>query len=240
MASGLVMLAWHDYTAWDHLRPVLNPVDGPIIVAVAAVAQIAGGAAISFRRTAKTGAIVLGAVYLILALTYVPRIAAAPRVYDHWGNFFEQLSLATGAALVYASSSTAWSSRTMYGIGRILFGLCVASFALEQAFYLDNTASLVPPWIRPGPMFWARTTTVAFALAAAALLVNRAALLATRLLTVMIALFGLLVWVPLLFAAPRSHANWSEFAETFAIAGAAWVLADVLGSKMVRPSTSSG
>jgi hypothetical protein len=33
----------------------------------------------------------------------------------------------------------------------------------------------------------------------------------------------------LLVSDPRSHGNWSEFAETFAIAGAAWILADLLG-----------
>jgi hypothetical protein len=72
-------------------------------------------------------------------------------------------------------------------------------------------------------------TTVAFALAAVALLTNRSALLAARLLTLMLVIFGLLVWVPLLLSNPHSHANWSETALTFAIAGAVWILADLLG-----------
>jgi predicted tellurium resistance membrane protein TerC len=78
-------------------------------------------------------------------------------------------------------------------------------------------------------MFWAVTTTVLFALAAVALLANRMALLAARLLTVMVASFGLLVWVPLVLSDLHNHTNWSENAETFAIAGAAWILADLLG-----------
>jgi hypothetical protein len=78
-------------------------------------------------------------------------------------------------------------------------------------------------------MFWAVTTTVLFALAAVALLANRMALLASRLLTMMVVSFGLLVWVPLLLSDPHNHTNWSEIAETFEIAGAAWVLADLLG-----------
>ena len=52
---------------------------------------------------------------------------------------------------------------------------------------------------------------------------------AARLLTLMLVLFGLVVWVPLLLSAPRNSGNWSEFAETFAIAGATWILADLLG-----------
>ncbi|MDP9024368.1 MAG: hypothetical protein M3N13_03195 [Candidatus Eremiobacteraeota bacterium] len=233
LAFGVITLAWHDYKGWDQLRPVLNATDGPVFLYAAAAAQIFGGAAIQFRRTAKTGAAVLGAVYLVFAVSYVPRIVATPAMYDRWGNFFEQFSLVTGAAIVYARFSSAWAPEARNRIGRILFGICVASFTLEQAFYLDNTASLVPKWIPPSQMFWAVTTTVAFALAAVALLTNRMALFATRLLTMMIVSFGLLVWVPILFSKPHSHTNWSEFAETVAIAGAAWILADLLGGREV-------
>ncbi len=220
LAFGLITLAWHDYNGWHQPR---------YLVYAAAAALIFGGAAIQFRRTTKTGALVLGAVYLVFALRCVPGIVAAPRIYNSWGNFFEQFSLVTGPAIVYARLSSAWSRETLDRIGRILLGICAASFTLEQAFYLDATAKLVPKWIPPSQMFWAVATTVLFALAAVALLANRMALLATRLLTMMLVLFGLLVWVPLLLSDPRSHTNWSETVETFAIAGAAWILADLLG-----------
>ena len=220
MAFGLITLAWHDYTEWHHLR---------YVVYAAAAALIFGGAAMQFRRTTKTGAVVLVAGYLAFALLCLPRIVATPQIYNSWGNFFEQFSLVTGAAIVYARLSSAWAPETLHRIGRILLGICAGSFALEQAFYLGATASLVPKWLPPSQMFWAVMTTVAFALAAVALLTNRTALLATRLLTMMIVLFGLLVWVPLLLSDPHNHMNWSETAETFAIAGAAWILADLLG-----------
>jgi hypothetical protein len=221
LAFGLITLAWHEYNGWHLAGYIVYP---------AAAAQIFGGAAIQFPRTAKMGAAVLGAVYLVFALQCVPGIIAKPQIYISWGNFFEQFSLVTGAAIVYARSSSAWSRETLNRIGRILLGICVASFTLEQAFYLGLTASLVPKWIPPSQMFWAVATTVLFALAAVALLANRLALLATRLLTMMLVLFGLLVWVPLLLSDPRSHTNWSETVETFAIAGAAWILADLLGA----------
>jgi hypothetical protein len=220
LAFGVITLAWHDYNDWHPPR---------YIVYAAAAALIFGGAAIQLRRTAKTGAAVLGAVYLVFALQCVPRIVATPQIYNSWGNFFEQFSLVTGAAILYARLSSAWSRETLNRIGRILLGICVASFTLEQAFYLHATATLVPKWLPPSQMFWAVTTTVLFALAAVALLTNRMALLATRLLTMMLVLFGLLVWVPLLLSDPRSHTSWSETVETFAIAGAAWILADLLG-----------
>jgi hypothetical protein len=220
LASGLITLAWHDYNDSHQLR---------YLVYAASAALIFGGAAIQFRRTARTGAAVLGAAYLVFTLLCVPGIVAKPRIYNSWGTFFEQFSLLTGAAIVYAHLSSAWSPEALSRIGRILLGICAVSFALEQAFYLDATANLVPTWLPLSQMFWAVTTTVLFALAAVALLTNRMALLATRLLTMMLLLFGLLVWVPLLLSAPHNHANWSEIAETFAIAGAAWILADLLG-----------
>ena len=220
LAFGLITLTWHDYNDWHPPR---------YIVYAAAAALIFGGVAIQFRRTSKTGAAVLGAVYLVFALQCVPRILATPQIYNSWGNFFEQFSLVTGAAILYARLSPAWSGETLNRIGRILLGICAASFTLEQAVYLHATAQLVPKWLPPSQMFWAATTTVLFALAAVALLTSRIALLATRLLTTMLVIFGLLVWVPLLLSDPHNHTNWSETAETFAIAGTAWILADLLG-----------
>jgi hypothetical protein len=220
LASGIVTLVWHEYNEWH--QPLY-------LLYAAGAAQIVGGATLQFRRSAKMGAVILGAIYLVFALLCVPQIVATPRIYNSWGNFFEQFSLATGTLIVYARLSPAWSRETLHRIARILFGLCTVSFTLEQAFYLPATASLVPKWLPPTQMFWAVATTVFFALAAVALLANRMPLLAARLLTMMLVIFGLVVWVPLLLSSPRSHTNWSETAETFAIAGTAWILADLLG-----------
>lgn len=220
LAFGVITLAWNDYNGWHLPGYILYP---------AAAAEIFGGAAIQFRRTAKIGAGVLTVVYLVFASRCVPQIFAQPQIYNSWGNFFEQFSLVTGAAVVYARLSPPWSSETLNRIACALLGVCAASFALEQAFYLRATATLVPKWLPPTQMFWAVTTTVLFALAALALLTNRMALLATRLLTMMLVIFGLIVWVPLLLSDLHNHVNWSETIETFAIAGTAWILADLLG-----------
>lgn len=224
--SGLITLAWHDYNGWHQ----------PYVVYACGAALIFGGATIQFRRIAKVGAAVVAAAYLVFTLLCVPQIFAAPRIYNSWGNLFEQFSLATGAAMVCARWSSVWprSPEAVSRAGRILLGICVASFTLEQAIYLRGTVSLVPKWIPPSQMFWAITTTVLFALAAVAILANRKALLAARLLTMMLVSFGVLVWIPLTLSHPFSHTNWSENAETFGIAGAAWILADLLGER--RPS----
>ena len=220
LASGAITLAWHTSSAGHATH---------YAVLAVALAQIIGGALMQITRVVKMGALILGAAYLVSCLLCVPQIVTAPLVYNSWGNFFEQFSLFSGAAMVYASQSSAWTPATLNRIGCALLGICTISFALEQAFYLAPTASLVPTWIPPNQMFWAIATTVFFALAALALLANVKALLAARLLIAMILGFGIVVWLPLLISHSHDHGTWSETAETFAIAGVVWILADFLG-----------
>jgi hypothetical protein len=183
---------------------------------------------------APAGGVLLAAVYLVFALGWLPRIVAGPLTYDHWGNFFEQYSLVSGALIVVAAAPApaGWAER-LTRFAYASFGICVVSFTLEQAFYLSDTAGFVPKWIPAGQMFWAVTTTLAFALAAIALLTGRQALLASRLLTLMIVMFGLLVWLPMLIANPHDQMNWGGNCQNLGIAGAAWIVADLLERRKV-------
>lgn len=149
--------------------------------------------------------------------------------YDNWGNFFEQLSLFSGALIVYAStikndvervSSIAWA-------GYIFFGVCIVSFALDQLFFLSRTAGFVPKWIPPDQMFWVVLTIIASALAAVSILSARLALLASRLLVLMLIIFGLLVCLPGPLTNPHSLFNWAANTENLAIAGAALIVSDL-------------
>ena len=225
---GIVTLGWRDFTTWQQNIP-----RGVIVVYLVAALELVGGVAIQWPKTARAGAAALAIIYTVFALSWVPRIVKEPLVYDRWGNFFEQLSIVSGAMIVYA-----WTSRDDSGrpakisrMGYLFFGICVISFTLEQLFYLSATASFVPKWIPPGQMFWAITTTVAFALAAIALLAGRAALLASRLLTLMLIGFALLVWLPTLFADAHKLFSWAGNAQNLAITGAAWVVADFLTNR---------
>jgi hypothetical protein len=212
LACGLVTLVWHV----------------SVFSYVVGAAQVVGGVAILFNRTARAGAVLIAAAFLILCLLSVPQMLVNPQIYASWGNFFYPFSLAIGAAIVAARFSPAWDARAVTRIASILFGICIASFGIEQVEFLARTASLVPRWIPPSQMFWAIVTCVPFALAAIALLANRFALLATRLFALMMLLFGILVWIPILLADPHTRGNWVEGAETFATAGAAWILADLI------------
>jgi uncharacterized membrane protein YphA (DoxX/SURF4 family) len=238
---GLIGLYWREFNNWNQIRPLGDVRHPGVLACIVAVIEIFGGVAIQWRKTARIGAAVLGVTYLIFALLWVPIIAAKPQIYDSWGNFFEQFSLVSGALIVYATAGRDASDGTSNAArwGYIFFGICVVSFTLEQVFYLSGTASFVPKWIPPGQMFWAVITTIAFALAAIALLSGRLSLLAARLTTAMIVGFGLFVWLPAPFADPHQLINWAGNAENLAIAGSAWIVADLLASKRSRPMVSS-
>jgi uncharacterized membrane protein YphA (DoxX/SURF4 family) len=235
IGSGICALVWHDF---DALGGVPHHA---ILTYILATIEILGGVAVLWPKTARAGAVALTATYLTFAVLALPPILEHPLVYNSFGNFFEQFSLVSGAVMLYACSGPTAPVRTarLAQIGYYSFGICVVSFALEQLFYLSATVSLVPKWIPPGQMFWAMATTAAFAVAAIALLTGFMALLASRLTTAMIVGFGLLVWLPALFANPHSFTNWSEGVETLAIAGSAWIVVDFLAHRRSAEGASA-
>lgn len=226
---GVIALMWHDSETWQTLVQIWRLPHGTIVGGCLMALQIAGGIGMQFPRTVRLASLVLGVVYLCFSLACIPAIIAASSLYERYGgSFFQQSSLLWGAIALYAGTESSAARAQVFGrLARLGLGVCAISFALSQVLFLRFTADLVPKWIPPNQMFWAIFTTIAFALAALAILINRQARLALRLMTLMLLLFGVLVWVPRLIAHPKSHFNWSEFALTLLIAGATWMVTDL-------------
>jgi len=223
---GIILLMWHDPGAWEDL-PILNLPFGTVIGDGLAILLIVGGIGMQNPRTAHINSMILGFVTVVFSLACIPAIVHYPTTYFTYGSFFEFFSLVCGAIALYAATDThAARAATLGRAARIGLGICAVSFTLAQIIYPKITADLVPTWIPPNQMFWVVLTTVAFGLAAIAILIGRKARLATSLLAAMLVLFGLLVWVPILIAHPEKHFNWSEFALNYLIAGAAWLVRD--------------
>jgi len=225
---GVIALMWHDSDTWQTLSQIWSLPFGTIVGGCLMIAQIACGIGMQYPRTARLASVVVGVVYLFFSLACIPGIIAAPTIYAQYGSFFEQFSLLCGAIALYAATEANEARAVAFGrVARLGLGLCAISFTVSQMVYLRVTADLVPKWIPPNQMFWAILTTIAFALAAIAILIDRQARLALRLMTLMLALFGVVVWIPRLIARPRAHLNWSEFALTFLITGANWMVAEL-------------
>ncbi len=226
---GVIALMWHDSDTWQNLQHIWSLPFGTIIGECLMAAQVAGGIGMLHARTARSASVVLGIVYLCFSLACVPDIIAAANIYDKYGgSFFLFVSLFCGAIALYAATEADAARAVVFRrLARFGLGVCAISFTLGQMLLLRETAHLVPKWIPPSQMFWAILTTIAFALAGVAILINRQARLAMRLMTLMLALFGVLVWVPHLIAHPKAHFNWSECALTFLVTGATWMVADL-------------
>lgn len=231
---GLIGFVWKDFaTTWQRVAPTIP--HHTALACTAAFFEVAGGAVILLRRSARTGAAILTILYSIFALLWVPMIFEGAGVYGNWGNFFEEFSMVVAGLVLYAAFSpvdSAWARKQAL-ISR-LFGICAISFALVHIVYFSGLPAWIPKWIPPGQKFWAVTTTVCFLLAAAAILSGILAPLAARLLAVEIVGFELLVWAPKLFTAPHDHFSWAGNGICMVIAGSAWVVADSIGATSKR------
>jgi len=229
---GVIALMWYDSDTWGTLAQLWRLPFGTIIGGCLMVLQIAGGIGMQYPRTARPASLVLCGVYLCFLLANIPDFIAASNIYERYGgSFFLFFSLLCGAIALYAATEANTAKAVAFGrAARLGLGVCAISFTLGQILLPRDTADLVPKWIPPNQMFWAILTTIAFALAALAILSNRQSRLATRLMTLMLALFGVLVWIPRLIAHPKAHFNWSELGLTFLITGASWMVADLRSS----------
>jgi hypothetical protein len=235
---GVFGLLWGQFDNWPSLKTLSKISHPEILIYIASVIEVFGVVAIQWTRTARVGALTLGAIFMVGALLWVPLIVKQPQVFNLWDNLFEQIAMVAGALIVYALADRSDEERSarLERLGYFSFAVCVVAFTIEQIVYLKVTADFVPKWMPPGQMFWAVATTVFFALAAIALLTRRAALPAARCLTAMFVSFGLLVWLPAPFLTPHQLLSWAGNAENDSIAGVAWIVADYLGRKRLTPA----
>jgi uncharacterized membrane protein len=212
---------------------------------------LAASAGLCFSRTALPSALTIGAYHAIWAATSAPPILSKPLSIDAWYGFCEALTSLVGAWILYALLR--WQSRApqmplasarAVRAAQVLFGLNCIFYGCSHFAYADYTASMVPTWL-PGRLSFAYFTGLGHLAAGIAIIVGILPRLAASLEAIMMSLFGLLVWVPSLFAQPRPdwatppQNQWSELVVTLLLAASAWIVATSLRDRPCGLRSSS-
>ena len=107
---------------------------------------------------------------------------------------------------------------------RILFGVSLLPIGLAHIVYVKQTAAMVPKYF-PNQAAWAYATGAGQIAAGLGVLFGILPRLAAAAEAAMLSIFTLLVWGPMIIAAPTTRLNWTGFFISWVIAAAAWVVA---------------
>ena len=230
IALGIVELSFGGFAeAWFPV-PAALPAYHLLLYAGSGL-LILGGLAVNLPRVAGLGAALLALLFAagLLALQ-LPNALADPATWVGWQGVAESLAMALGGVVAAAAAGGPGTTRAddVLRAARRAFGLCLLVFGISHFVYARFTAALVPSWLPPSQLFWAYATGACQFAAGLAMLSGIQARLAAILLTIMYGLFGLLVHLPAVIAAPSSHMAWAENCINLILTGAAWSLADSL------------
>lgn len=226
IALGVIGVAFHDFAiVWG---PVPKWVPWPSVLAgIWAVPPLVAGIALLFRRTAVAASrVLLVFVGLWWLLFKVPPVLEAPRTEGGW-LVCGMIGMALVAAWILWAET---GGRPLPPDGRdmrrarILFGLALIPVGLSHFVYVSLTVPLVPSWL-PDPLAWAYFTGACHLAAGLGLLFGVVPWLAARLEAAMLAIFTVVVWIPVLVAAPDSRSNWREICVSWLLTAATAVIA---------------
>jgi uncharacterized membrane protein len=206
-------------------------------VHVSALILLIAGAGLCFSRTALPSALIIGAYLAVWAVIGIPPILAKPISIGAWYGFCEAMTALVAAWIVYVE--VRWQSRgsempiaakRAVRAAQVLFGLACVFYGCSHFAYADYTANMVPSW-SPNRLGLAYFTGLGHIAAGIGIIVCILPRLAATLETVMMSLFGLLVWVPSFFAHPRpvwatpAQNQWSELVVNILLAASAYIVA---------------
>ena len=228
---GILALVYGDFAlVW---QPVATWIPGRTILAYASgVIMLLGGVGLLFRATAAWSVRILFAYLILWLLLKVPALVVAPGMEAVWLGFGELAVLLAGGWILFARlAALREGSPLMFATGengvrvaRMLFAVSLLPIGLSHLMYVKQTADFVPAWL-PYRVGWAYLTGAGQMACGLAVLFSIFPRVAAWTEAGMLSLFTLLVWAPAILAAPKTRLPWTAFFISWAIASAAWVVA---------------
>jgi uncharacterized membrane protein len=214
---GDFALVWQPVAQWIPGRTALAYLSGLLMLSCGAGLLFSGTAAWSIR--------ILFPYLIVLALLKVPMVVATPKTEAVWLGLGELTALLAGGWILFATGEKG------VRMARILFAISLIPIGLSHLVYPKETAAFVPAWLpfRTGLAYLTGAGQIACGLG---ILFSVLARVAARAEAGMLSLFTLLVWGPAILAAPKTRMPWTGFFISWAIAAAAWVVAQNIAAKM--------
>lgn len=232
IALGILGLIQRDFTVIWQPIPKGVPLREALVY-LCALVSVACGIGLLWRRGAAMAARVLLAYLLLWLLVFrAPGLFHGITVDVYW-SLCRTAVMVAAAWVLYAWFAADWDRERLgfatgdqgLRVARAFYGLAIIPFGLAHFAYVKQTAALVPRWL-PAHVAWVYFTGGAFIVAGVAVLIGVFARLAVALSGLQMALFLLLVWAPVVTAGSVNHFQWGETVVSWALAAAAWVVAD--------------
>jgi uncharacterized membrane protein len=234
---GILALIYGDFAlVW---QPVAQWIPGRTVLAYGSgLLMLLTGLGLLIRAAAAWSARILFPYLIVWALLKVPALVVAPQIEAVWLGFGELAVLLAGGWVLFArlaglrdGSPLAFltGEKGIY-LARILFAVSLIPIGLSHLVYVKETVELVPAWL-PYRVGWAYLTGAGQIACGLGVLFSILPRVAAWAEAGMISLFTLLVWAPAILAAPRTRLPWTAFFISWAIASAAWVVAQNIAPK---------
>jgi uncharacterized membrane protein len=234
---GILALVYGDFAlVW---QPVAQWIPGRTVLAYGSgVFMLLGGLGLLLKPAVAWSARILFPYLIVWLLLKVPALLVAPQVEAVWLGFGELAVLLAGGWVLFARLAGlregsplkfATGDKGIYA-ARILFAVSLIPIGLSHLVYVKETVELVPAWL-PYRVGWAYLTGAGQIACGLGVLFSILPRVAAWAEAGMISLFTLLVWAPAILAAPKTRLPWTAFFISWAIASAAWVVAQNIAPK---------